>query len=279
MSRSDEPLFGVHTRGMGQRRLRRLRTRAPQRAEVQWFLSLAQLTVFDAWFEDDLRAGALTFNLVVRRRGATGGITEVVEARFLSMPQVQQFATHAIVSAGVVIDPVPASDWLDVIAPPGLDEWRPYGTSYSATQIGEPPESAGDYRAWDTDVASGGSFSPGGTPFGLWLQRRSVVRVPTPTQFSSGTIVSDVVNTSTTPPQTSWTTPNDSPAPVLELVDVQLGLWRFRRPDPGLSIEFSDRGTLVIGGPGAALRTAVSVSFDDEDFYPRISYEYIWDTV
>ena len=65
----------------GEDRRSPISTTVPSSVEVRWHMTQAQFDLFDAWFEDDLFAGSLTFDLPVPIQGGT--LTELQEAMFL----------------------------------------------------------------------------------------------------------------------------------------------------------------------------------------------------
>lgn len=177
------------------------------------------------------------------------------------------FGTYLHTARGVAregcIPPAPPAPLFDT------DEWRVYGTSGLAVNIEGIPDDPGPDRIWDANIT--GTFFPSSTPFGLWLQRRTVLRTAPPT---TTTITSDTVNSSSAAPTVVWTTSNGSDPLILEFADGPLGLWRFTQSGtPSAGIPLSSRGVLTIGGPLPGLRTVLTVG---PGFYPTLSYEYVW---
>jgi hypothetical protein len=103
--RGDEPLYGNVPYALGVARRRRLRSRAPQTATLQWRLPLAQLVLWDTWYEDTLQAGALAFDVPAQGRLATPGL-ETLEVRFAQPPRREITGAWAVVSGEVVGAPL-----------------------------------------------------------------------------------------------------------------------------------------------------------------------------
>jgi hypothetical protein len=60
-------------RDQGEMRMRPRWRTTPERCTVRWRFTQAQFDLFDAWYEDTLRAGTLDFDVPVHRRGQTSG--------------------------------------------------------------------------------------------------------------------------------------------------------------------------------------------------------------
>lgn len=100
-ARSDEPLYGNVPFALGVARRRRLRSRAPQTATLQWRLPLPQLALWNTWYEDTLLAGALAFDVPVQGRLAAPGL-ETLEVRFAAPPRREISGAWAVISGEVV---------------------------------------------------------------------------------------------------------------------------------------------------------------------------------
>ncbi len=123
-------------------------------------------------------------------------------------------------------------------------------------------------QVWD--AVTSGTLSPTSTPVMFYLQRRTVTRGGPP---AVNTIVADVLNLSTVPPALAWTpTVSDGP-PIFQLWSAELAIWRLTSANPSTGIAFQPRGVLTIGGPGAGLRTVITLG---PGFYTSIGWEYEW---
>ncbi len=102
-ARSDEPTFQKVEFAAGASRRRRVRTRAPETATLQWSLPLAEMALWHDWFEDTLEAGARSFACQVQGRFGSGSLQTVI-ARFAGPPRTVIRSGWATISTEIVID-------------------------------------------------------------------------------------------------------------------------------------------------------------------------------